>query len=237
MSARMPHGQPASRVTLLAESRGNFNELAEVSFSPGDASIYIRPRSIKGMFDYGLVTIPAGVASLDVSVVEQHHCEAPTRVKFSLHESGRAHVSHDRYSPRPPEGVPVAGPLEMGRLAEMRDFHLATLTMPSFQTLPPCVRTLMTDGDVVDYAFPFVESDQGVVTLWVNAYEPAGVHEREWFELDRESLERPLHLGITGTPRAIPLAGEVEGLAMLAGWDERVPDVDVEVSFIYLRAT
>jgi hypothetical protein len=75
------------------------------------------------------------------------------------------------------------------------------------------------------------------VTLWVNAYEPAGVHEREWFELDRESLERPLHLGITGTPRAIPLTGEVEGLAMLAGWDERVPDVDVEVSFIYLRAT
>jgi hypothetical protein len=229
----LPHGQAVTGVNLLAESRGNLCDLAEVSFSKGDASIYVRLHGITGTFDYGMETIPAGVRSHRLRFVGQHHCEAPTRVKFSIHETGQAHVKHDIWSPRPPGGVPVAGPLEMGRLVDMRYFHIATLTMPSFRTLPPPERTLTRDGQVVDYVFPFGESDQGVVTLFVNAFEQAGSNPSVWFELDRGSLERPLNLGIAASPRAIPLPGQVEGLSMLAGWDEKATDVTAEVSFIY----
>jgi hypothetical protein len=161
MSANLPHGQAVKRLNLLAESRGKLYDLAEISFSKGDASIYLRPRGRTGTFHYGMETVPAGVASHSWSVVGQHHCEPPTRVKFSIHESGQAHVSHDKFSPRPPGGVPVAGPLEMGRLMDMRYFHIASLTMPSFETLASPERTLTTTGDAVDFAFPFGESDQG----------------------------------------------------------------------------
>jgi hypothetical protein len=226
----MPHGQAVRRLNLLAESRGKLYDLAEVSFSKGDASIYVRPRGITGTFHYGMETVPAGVRSHSWSVVGHHHCEAPTRVKFSIHESGRAHVSHDMWSPRPPCRLPVAGPLKMGRLMDMRYFHIASLTMPSFRTLRLPERTLMSEGEVVDFAFPFGESDQGVVALYVNAFEAAGSNPSAWFELDRESLERPLYLGIVGTPRAIPMAGENQGLVMLAGWDERANDVTAEAA-------
>jgi hypothetical protein len=68
----------------------------------------------------------------------------------------------------------------------------------------------------------------------VNAF---GSNPSAWFELDRDSLERPLYLGITGTTRAMALAEETEGLVMLAGWNDQSSDVTAEARFIYLRVT
>jgi hypothetical protein len=201
--------------------------LFHLSFDKNDHSLYVRPIAPTGVYLTGEGEIPPGAAEQ----VAQFGARGAVPLKLSIHESGQVHVKEDAGGRRM-----VAGPVLGPPLGKLRDAHVFTVTVDSFDILADMDHEPSRVPPEVDFGFPFFEARAGRVAVWVNAVEPRFVDTTlaATITLDRGD-GRVLYVGMAGVPQE-PMGDSPRGLTAIAGWDAlTASDSQAAQPFLFVR--
>ena len=114
----------------IARIGGVERVLGTITFSDGDASIYLRPISTRDtVYDFGRAEIPPGVVEHTFTTAGQ--LEAEERPHISIHDSGKCHI---RTRAGRALGVDAA---EIGPLNAFTGAHVGTILVDDVSALPP----------------------------------------------------------------------------------------------------
>lgn len=131
----------ADEFRVLINHRGNIYKIFKLAVTDEDASLYIFPYSKSGKYFGGVNQIGRGVEGeheTQIDLDEQFSIERADVPKVSIHQSGQVHTLL---------GGHRIGPLQMGKLAQLRDEHIATVTVDQFAGLPKHEKSLKTSDN------------------------------------------------------------------------------------------
>lgn len=216
-------------VRLLVQHRGQLRRVCKITFTRGDASIYIVPYAPAGQYYFGTNQFAEKQAEATFDFKTQLSSDGITLPHLSLHDTGRVHAH---------AGAEEAGPLTIPPLASWRGEHIATVTVDRFDTLAPYAKIPKSTGAEHDFVFMIEEPlESGRLALYLNgAAQAFGDDCSVFFTLTRPTLSRPLYLGIRPWGQE-PMGETTErgGVTAIAGWDPSTATIETVAPFIYIR--
>jgi len=154
------------KVRVLIKHEEQFRAFFKVFFTKRDTSIYLVPYARSGKFFYG----DGSLAEKEVQKTFRYDEQFLTdkQPKISIHESGQVHI----YAPGD-DAAPLAGPLTIPHLLDLKGEHIATVQTESVEALPVFPGSPKTTGPERDLVFDSAGKDMRVTfTMWANAHEP-----------------------------------------------------------------
>jgi hypothetical protein len=219
--------------------RGVQRGFGTISFSDGDASIYLRPISTREfVYDYGRAEIPLGSAEHTFDTAGQ--LRAVERPHISIHDSGKCHV---RIRSGPAHGIDAA---EIGPLNAFTGAHVGTIFVSNVSALPPIAEVWPDVGSHDETAQPWDVTPPGdVYSIRVSVFvsrngqrvQPgAHQHREEW---RRRADGGRLCVALEAFAAA-PLARDILGIGVIGGWNPRTandPTSSAPLVFVRDRRT
>jgi len=217
----------------IVRNGGLERALGTISFSDGDASIYLRPISTRDtVYDYGRAEIPSGAAEHTFETAGQ--LQADERPHISIHESGKCHV---RTGSGHAFGVNAA---DIGPLNAFTGAHVGTIFVSDVSALPPIEEVWPDVGARDEDAQPWdvtppAEAGSLRVAVYVsrNGQRPRSHrHHEEW---RRRADGGTLSVAVEAFADP-PLPGEVFAIGVIGGWDPRTAnDPASNAPFVFVR--
>ncbi len=213
-------------VKILVDYNKSLRKVCKIRFSNSDASLYMIPYSLQGIFCFGKEKFAKGQTKLSFDFTKQ--IKSKTTPKLSIHESGNVHIK---------AGTESVGPLKISPIENSRAQHIATICPDDFESLPYFKDTPISSGTEIDRIITVKGPiKSGKFLVYINGQKPEfPVEYQIRFDLRRSTISKPLYVCILGTAQE-PLGVGVEpkGVTILSGWDPDIVD-DSEQDFLYIR--
>jgi hypothetical protein len=216
---------------LIDPGDGTLRRLCTLSFSGRDASLFVSPASVSGVYRCGVCGFPDGETKITLCTDEPDASAEAEAPHLSLHESGQAHVTDGR------ERVERIGPVRVPPLSEWEGRHALTVIAPTVSTLKTLDSPPRTSGRNPDFTLrPPGERLHSVrLVLFLNGREPSFDHAcQATVTLARPRLATPLYAGISVHEQE-PI-GEGAAVTVIGGWDPGVAVTSGPASFLWVSA-
>lgn len=203
---------------LTVRVAGDERVLGTITFSNGDASVYLRPISTPAaLYDFGRMEIPAG--ALNRTFVTSGQLQATERPHISIHESGKCHV-------RTGGGVAAgADAAEIGPLKALTGSHVGTILVDNITGLPLLTDVWPDVGARDQDAIPWDVTPPGGrgslrVSVYVsrNAQKPRPGSHRHHEVWRARADGGQLSIALEAFASA-PLPADVPAIIAIGGWD------------------
>jgi len=124
-------------VRILILWRNSIRKLCKIAFGSNDASLYLFPYALQGIYYYGSKSLPERQVRLTFDfkndIFEEH------TPKLSIHQTGQVHI----YA-----GSEKAGPLFIPPLTDYTGQHIATVCPDAFESLPIFDKKIRESGSL-----------------------------------------------------------------------------------------
>jgi hypothetical protein len=222
-------------ILAVFRHQGTAHVLGTVSFSDGDASIYLRPISTAdALYDYGRSELGEGVASKEVPTSGQ--LRASERPHISIHDSGKCHVRTGTGRTMKVDAV------DIGRLNAFTGQHIGTILCSDVSTLPRLADVWPDPGAPDEDSEPWdVTPSTPFGSVRVSVFVSRnGQRTRPRSHRFREERRRRADGGalfVALNAFADPaLGGDTPAIAAIGGWDPRtVKDLSKSAPFVFVR--
>jgi len=154
------------KARVVIKHGAQFRAFFKVFFTKRDTSIYLVPYARSGKFFYGDESLAEKKVQKTFRYDEQFLTDK--QPKISIHESGQVHI----YAPGD-DAAPLAGPLTIPHLLDLKGEHIATVQTESVEALPVIPGSPKTTGPEIDIVYDSAGKDMRVkFIICANAHEP-----------------------------------------------------------------
>lgn len=229
-----------SAIRLLVFFNGDYLKVCKIVLSNNDASLYIFPYGVIGdfysgkrFFDNDEETIEGKFTYKDTfSYLKDINSEKTP--KLSIHQTGRVHVHIGRKR---------IGPMRIGSVQDLRDEHIASVSVTRFDGLPVHKSELKHEGKERDYVFRGengVDSCRFIISVngFENVFRDVQNIVITMGNLDKVNLDRPVYYGIRSKAQQIldTDLNQSPSVLVISGWNPVEMDSGKSSEYLYIVA-
>lgn len=222
-------------IRFLVKIREEYFSYFKVAVSKNDASIYLFPYAKTGRYYSGLCKLPEVYSSRGKREVKVDYAEqlsAEKMPKLSIHETGQIHVDLDKDR---------IGPLKLPDLQNIRDQHIASVSIDNLSSLPKHTTTPHTNPPHIDFIINLEGDVKSLRTLvYLNGLENRFSKKCVVLQIgtkNRNHLKSPIYFGFFPIAQSDLSVGEERnrpGIVAISGWDVSKP-IGTENDFLFIR--